>query len=107
MFFPAVTNIGRMAPLESKLPLAAVGNARRTGVGVDSPVSSGVLPGSRSGSGLAVGDKGEVGLPVQSPGSAAGVGGAGGTVVSFIVAASSGDCPANIWKEMLAGALAG
>ena len=107
MFFPAVTSIGRMAPLESKLPFAAVGNARRTGVGVDLPVLLGVSPGSRLASGSAVGDKGGVGFLVQSPSSAADVGGAGGMVVSFIIVASSGVCPANIWEEMSAAAAVG
>ena len=96
-----------MAPLESKLLFAAVGDARRTGGGVDSPVSLGVSPGSRSASGSAVGDEGGVGFLVQSPGSAADVGGAGGTVVSFVIVASSGVPPVNIWEEMSVVALAG
>ena len=48
-----------------------------------------------------------MGFLVQSPSSAADVGGAGGTVVSFVVVASSGVPPANIWEEMLAVALVG
>ena len=92
-----------MAPLESKLLFAAVGDARRTGGGVDSPVLLGVSPGLRLASGSAIGNEGGVGFPVQSPSSAADVGGAGGTVVSFVIVASSGVPPANIWEEMLAG----
>ena len=58
VLFSAVANNEPIAPWRSRVLLSTAGNDRWPGVGVGSLVIFGVLPGLRSSSGLAVGDRG-------------------------------------------------